>query len=87
VDFTIDARRGVHVKQPLEKLALALSLLAQQHAGAWIAATPLREVLRVGAAEVRERIHTALGADAGVVDMGLAVTSVRVGAIAPAPEL
>ena len=35
IDFSIDLRTGVHLKQPLEKLALFLNELAQQFAWAY----------------------------------------------------
>lgn len=87
VDFSIDTLRGVHLEQPLEKLALRLSQLAQQHAAEWIGRTPLREVLRDGPAVVRERVHAALSADDAMGAMGLAIASVRISSIAPAPDL
>ncbi|UJR79572.1 SPFH domain-containing protein [Sandaracinus amylolyticus] len=87
VDFSIDTLRGVHLKQPLEKIALHLAQLAQQHASEWIGRTPLREVLRDGPATVRERVHAALAADEGVAQMGLGVASVRISSIAPTPDL
>jgi hypothetical protein len=86
VDFTIDTRSGVHMKQPLDKIALSLSQLAQEHAADWIGRTPLREVLRDGAREVRERVMTALG-DESVTAMGLAIAGVRVSAVAPTKDL
>jgi regulator of protease activity HflC (stomatin/prohibitin superfamily) len=87
VDFTIDTRSGVHLKQPLEKIALYVSQLAQEHAASWIASTPLREVLRDGPREVRERVHAALLADEGLGSLGLAIASVRVAAVAPSKDL
>src|SRR5687768_8755925 len=45
VDFSIDGRRGTHLRQPLEKLAGTLSQIAQQHAVARVQAAPLRELL------------------------------------------
>lgn len=87
VDFAIDTVRGVHLKQPIEKIALHLAQLAQQHAAEWIGRTPLREVLRDGPAVVRERVHAALAADEGVAHMGLAAVSVRISSIVPTPDL
>jgi len=87
VDFTVDTRTGVHLKQPLEKIALHLAQLAQEHATDWIGRTPLREVLRDGAREVRDRVHAAFAADEGMTTMGLTVTSVRVGAVVPSKDL
>jgi regulator of protease activity HflC (stomatin/prohibitin superfamily) len=87
VDFTIDNRRGVHLRQPLEKIALSLGQLAQEHAAQWIGETPLREVLRDGPREVRQRVHRALAAEEAVGAMGLAITAVRIAAVAPAKDL
>jgi regulator of protease activity HflC (stomatin/prohibitin superfamily) len=87
VDFTIDTRTGAHLRQPIEKIALHLSQLAQQHAADWIGRTPLREVLRDGARVVRERVHAVLTEDEAVAAMGLAVTSVRIFAVAPGKDL
>lgn len=87
VDFSIDTARGVHLKQPLEKIALHLAQLAQQHASEWIGRTPLREVLRDGPSTVRERVHAALASDEGVARIGLGVASVRISGVAPTPDL
>lgn len=87
VDFSIDTVRGVHLEQPLEKIALFLAQLAQQHAQEWIGRAPLRDALREGPAAVRERIFAALSADPQVEQMGLAIASVRISSIAPAPDL
>jgi regulator of protease activity HflC (stomatin/prohibitin superfamily) len=87
VDFTIDTRTGLHLRQPLEKIALQLVALAQEHAGDWIARTPLRQVLRDGPREVRERVHAALAGDEALAAMGLTIASVRVAAVAPTKDL
>ena len=87
IDFTIDNARGVHLKRPLENLALLIAQLAQQHASAWISKTPVREVLREGPALVRERVQEALATDPGIDSMGLAIGTVRVSSIAPSPDL
>jgi regulator of protease activity HflC (stomatin/prohibitin superfamily) len=86
-DFTIDLAQGRFVKEPLEKLALLLSELAQQHAWGFIARTPLREVLGEGQAEIRERVEAGLAADKSLRDLGLAIVSVRISSIKPSPDL
>jgi regulator of protease activity HflC (stomatin/prohibitin superfamily) len=87
LDFSLDLRRGVWLKQPLEKLALALSELAQQHAWDYIARTSLREVLREGQAVVRQRIEAGLSADPSLAALGLALVSVRVSSLRPTADL
>jgi regulator of protease activity HflC (stomatin/prohibitin superfamily) len=87
VDFTIDLSSGAHLRQPLEKIALMLSQLAQEHAWTYIATTPIRQILVEGHARIRERIEAALIADAGVEAMGLTITSVRIASVKPTPDL
>jgi hypothetical protein len=87
VDFAIDLRTGVLLKQPLEKLAGLLTELAQQFALGYLAQTPLRHALAEGVAEIRERIGDGLCGEAGMAEMGLDVVAVRVGAVKPVAEV
>ena len=87
VDFTIDLSRGVHLRQPLERLQLLLSQLAEQYAWTLVARTPVREILAEGAERIRERIEAGFAAAAPLEEMGLSVVSVRVGAVRPAPDV
>jgi regulator of protease activity HflC (stomatin/prohibitin superfamily) len=87
VDFAVDLRTGVLLKQPLEKLAGLLTELAQQFALGYLAQTPLRHVLAEGVAEIRERIWDGLRGEAGMEEMGLDVVAVRVGAVKPVAEV
>lgn len=87
VDFTIDLDRGLHLRQPLERLQLLLSQLAEQHAWALVARTPVRQVLAEGPERLRERIEAGFEGDEALGDMGLAIVSVRIGAVRPTPEL
>lgn len=87
IDFTVDLRTGALLRQPLEKLALLFSQLAEQHARAWVAAAPLREVLAQGADRIRERIEAALVADPSIAGLGLEAVSVRISSVRPAPDL
>jgi regulator of protease activity HflC (stomatin/prohibitin superfamily) len=87
VDFTIDTRTGAHLKQPLEKIALSLSQIAQEHAATWIGEAPLREALRDGTRVLRDKLGEAFATDEGVATMGIVVVSVRVAAVAPAKDL
>jgi len=84
VDFAIDTRTGLHRKQPLDQIELHVSQLAQERAAEWIATRPLREVLRDGPREVRERVLEAL-TELGA--LGLATTSVRVANVTPSRDL
>ncbi len=87
IDFGIDLASGVHTKTPLDQIAARLTGLAQQHAWAVMAATPLRELVADGVVHLRERISAGLGADATLAGMGLAIASVRVSAVQPSAEV
>jgi regulator of protease activity HflC (stomatin/prohibitin superfamily) len=87
VDFTLDLRTGALREQPLEKLALLFSQLAEQHARAWVARTPLREVLADGPEQIRQRIEAGFAKEEGLSQLGLEVVSVRISSVRPAPDL
>lgn len=87
VDFTIDLDRGLHLRQPLERLQLLLSQLAEQHARTLVARAPVRELLAEGPERLRARIEEGFEEDEALGKMGLAIVSVRVGAVRPAPDL
>ncbi len=87
VDFTIDLATGKLLAQPLEKLELLFSQLAEQHARAWVARTPLQEVLAVGAEQIRGRIEAGLEDEEALERIGLEVVSVRVSSVRPVPDL
>lgn len=87
VDFTIDLARGTHLRQPLERLQLLLSQLAEQYAWTLVARTPIREILAEGSERIRERIEEGFAAAAPLAEMGLAIVSVRIGSVRPAPDV
>jgi regulator of protease activity HflC (stomatin/prohibitin superfamily) len=87
VDFTVDLRSGALVRQPLEKLALLFSQLAEQHARAWVAAAPLQKVLAEGPDQIRGRIEAALAREGELQRLGLEPVSVRISSVRPAPDL
>lgn len=87
IDFGIDLATGLHAKTPLDQIAARLTGLAQQHAWAAIAATPLRELVADGVGRLREAISDGLATDASIAEMGLAIASVRVSAVAPSAEV
>ena len=87
VDFAIDLRSGVHLEQPLDKIAGLLTELAQQYAFGYLARHELRHVLADGVAEIRQVIQAGLEQEAGLEPMGLEVTAVRVSAVKPASDM
>jgi regulator of protease activity HflC (stomatin/prohibitin superfamily) len=87
VDFTLDLATGAYAKQPLEKLSLTLTQIAQQHATAYVTATPIRQILGEGYERIRALVHSGLEGDAGLADSGIAVVSVRIAFLKPSAEL
>ena len=87
IDFTVDLARGVYLRQPLEKLALLMSQLAQQYAWSHIARTPIREVLADGQLRIREQIEAGFASDATIQSMGISVVSVRISSVRPVADL
>jgi regulator of protease activity HflC (stomatin/prohibitin superfamily) len=87
IDFGIDLATGLHGKTPLDQIATRLTGLAQQHAWAVMASTPLRELVADGVGRLREQIGAGLAADDELAGMGLAIASVRVSAVQPSSEV
>lgn len=87
VDFSIDLKTGALLKQPLEKLSGTVTELAQQFAWDYMARNDLRAVLKSGVEEIRGLIEEGLRRDAGLAGMGIAIVSVRVGAINPEADM
>lgn len=87
IDFSIDLRSGVHLKQPLEKLALFLNELAQQFAWAYVVRTPVRELLVNGQEKVRQDIMAGFEQESGLEALGIEIVSIRVSSIKPTADL
>ncbi len=87
IDFGIDLRSGVHLKQPLEKLALFLNELAQQFAWAYVVRTPVRDLLTSGQERVRQDIISGFEQESGLAGLGIDIVSVRVSSIKPTADL
>ena len=87
VDFSIDLRKGVWLRQPLEKIALLVSQLAQQHTQGYLQSAPLREILAQGHARIRETIEQAVGPSPLLEEMGLELVSVRISSLKPSADL
>ena len=86
IDFSLDLDSGRWRRSPLERLQSTISQLAQQVVWDYFSETDLRTLLTEGVDESRRRIAHALAAEAQLADLGLAVVTVRVSAIRPAPE-
>jgi regulator of protease activity HflC (stomatin/prohibitin superfamily) len=87
IDFSIDLRTGVHLRQPLEKLASFLTELAQQFAWAYVVRTPVRELLVSGQEKVRQDIIAGFEQERELEVLGLEIVSVRVSSIKPTADL
>lgn len=87
IDFSIDLGRGDWQSQPLEKVGLMLSQLAQEYALAYIARTPVRELLARGVTPLRDAIESGLRGTTTLADMGLELVTVRISAISPSADL
>src|SRR5262249_11948495 len=66
IDFSIDLRTGSYRRQPLEKLTLLVTQIAQQHAWGWISRATLREALALGPDQIRDRVRAGLVDDDGL---------------------
>jgi regulator of protease activity HflC (stomatin/prohibitin superfamily) len=87
VDFSIDPRRGTYLRQPLEKLALMLTQLAQQRAQSYVKDAALRDVVVRGHDGVRTAIEQGLADAPLLTDLGLEVVAVRIESVKPIPEV
>jgi hypothetical protein len=87
IDFTIDLRTGAWREQPLEKVGLMLSQLAQEFALDYIARTPVRDLLTRGVAPLRDAIETGLRGTPTLADIGIELVTMRVSAVSPSADL
>ena len=87
VDFTLDVQTGAYTKEPLEKLSLTITQLAQQLTAAYVTATPVREILVDGYARIRQALEQGLHQDPTATALGLEIVSVRVSSVRPTAEL
>lgn len=87
VDFTIDLKKGHYLGDPMDKLELSISQLAQQFAGGYMAERSLRTILSAGYTDLRTCMEEGLRDDSSLGGMGLEVLSVRVSSLLPTPDL
>jgi regulator of protease activity HflC (stomatin/prohibitin superfamily) len=87
IDFTIHLRSGAYLRQPLEKIELRVGTLAQQIANAYVGTNPIQTVLSQGHVRIREAVAAGLAEDKGLIDMGLAISAVRITSIKPSADL
>jgi regulator of protease activity HflC (stomatin/prohibitin superfamily) len=87
VDFSLDLRTGAYVGEPVTRVEVLLSQLAQEEVLRYLARTPIRELLSDGIARLREAVDAALAAAPQVPEFGLVVSGVRITGVRPNPEL
>lgn len=87
VDFTLDLASGAYTKQPLEKLSLIVTQIAQQYATAYVTTTPVNEILVHGYQRIRHLVQAGLAEDGALKSAGIEIVSVRIGSIKPSAEL
>jgi regulator of protease activity HflC (stomatin/prohibitin superfamily) len=87
IDFSIDLKRGVHRKQPLDQLSALLSGIAQRVALGHIARLGVRELLTRGLEELQAAIAAGLLDDASLRGLGIDVVSAHVYELKPTAEL
>lgn len=87
VDFSVDLATGLHRHKPLERIAGAVTQLAQQLTVDFLAALPLADLLAAGCDQIRQRVDGGLRADPSIADLGIAIVAVRVSAVTPSPEV
>jgi regulator of protease activity HflC (stomatin/prohibitin superfamily) len=87
VDFTIDRRKGVTLREPIERIESRLTSLVTQAALQYLSEANVRTLLETGLEPMRVRLTSALSDDPTLSGIGVAVVSVRVNAISPSAEL
>ncbi len=87
VNFSVALETGAWKEQPLERLANLWAQRAQQPTRAYLVAVPMVEAARVGAEVICNAVDQALRTDSEIQAMGLALVSVRVSSVAPAPDV
>jgi regulator of protease activity HflC (stomatin/prohibitin superfamily) len=87
VDFSIDATKGEHAKQPLDKIAVIVTELALNFATGYLGKSKLRDVLTAGLDELQAQIFRGLSAEAILAEMGIEIVSVRVTSVKPTADM
>jgi regulator of protease activity HflC (stomatin/prohibitin superfamily) len=87
VDFSLDTKTGAWNKDPLDKLALVVTQLAQELASSFLNRAPLERVLAEGTGTIREAIHGGLIGEPTIDGLGLEIVGTRIASVAPTSEL
>lgn len=87
VDFSIQLATGLYQQKPLERIASAITELAQQLSIDLLAEAPLVALLAVGCEQIRQRIDIGMSSNTGLSEIGIAVVAVRVSSVSPSTEV
>ncbi|MBD5656783.1 MAG: band 7 protein [Candidatus Eremiobacteraeota bacterium] len=87
VNFSLDLANGKYVTEPITRVEVLLSQLAQEEVLRYLARTPIRELLSDGIARLRQAVDAALAAAPQLPEFGLAVSGVRITGVRPNPDL
>jgi len=87
VDFSLDLASGTYVSEPITRVEVLLSQLAQEEVLRYLARTPIRELLSDGITRLRGAVDAALATAPQLPEFGLVVSGVRITGIRPNPDL
>ena len=87
VDFAIDLKRGTHIKQPLDQIAILLTGIAQQAGLQVIARAQVAELMVNGFGELAAALEQTLHGNTTLEALGIAVENVRIDELKPTAEL
>ena len=87
VDFSLSLTSGSYVAEPIERVEVLLSQLAQEEVLRYLARTTIRELLSDGIARLRHAVDAALAEAPQLPEFGLTVSSVRITGVRPTPDL
>lgn len=87
VDFSIDAKTGRYHGEPLDKLAVVVTELAQELAGGFVSRAPLRTLLNQGTDVIRDEIQRGLVIAPSLLALGIEIVATRVASVKPTAEM
>ena len=87
IDFTLDLRTGVYLRQPLDQIAVLLTGIAQQAALRHLAERALRDLLEDGPGPLQEQLAREVTGAGILAEMGIQVLTAQVGDISPTAEM
>jgi regulator of protease activity HflC (stomatin/prohibitin superfamily) len=87
VDFSIDLRAGLYLREPLDQIANLLTGMAQQQAAQYLAERDIESLLDAGLTPLQARIEEGLDASDRLPAMGLEVVTVRLADLSASAEL